>query len=317
MTALRKTHQIQDFTTIGSVGDLNQQMAGHIPALEEPGIAEADRIALYLLDSNNGSGLIQDETGNYNLTNYGATNGVGILGGSFGAANFATTFLHHPTLLNTPPTSFACGIWMRHDTLTTSRQRIWSSYNSATNYIVLSILNKRILVESESTGSGSSSVIGLTELNAGQWYHIVVTWNTTYGVQVFLNSKLEGEDSAQNVLFAAGSTSGFTLGGHVFDGVPTLFAEPFDGRLSNCELIDKVLEQRHIDMMYSTKYTWDGQDNINDTELIPFAKEGADDDFISQLNWGGMEVARLNNEVYRYGSLFKSTDKLKILGRGL
>ena len=53
---------------------------------------------------------------------------------------------------------------------------------------------------------------------------------------------------------------------------------------------------------------------LDDALITPYTQEGGDANFSTQYA-GDFEIARYNNTIYRYGNLFDSTDKLKLVGR--
>jgi hypothetical protein len=111
---------------------------------------------------------------------------------------------------------------------------------------------------------------------------------------------------------ASGSARDFIIGAGNWGGA---IANYYDGKVAMFRVRNQVLTQKDVDLGYAVKYTKPTLFLDNDYILSALVKEDGSNDFISQVNWGGMEVCRNSSYIYRYGGILGATDKLRIFGR--
>lgn len=313
--------EIQDFTTISTVGSSDQQAAGHIwrhanGGYNEPNTAFAELEAYYKFAS---GAMTTDETGNFTLTNNGATpNAAGITGSNF-AADFdgTTQYFTQGTLLDTTPAAIAVDCWFNSDD-GDRQSRLWGKINVDGNDLIdVNFQTDGSLSVGIIQGGTSKNITSTTVFKDGAtgWNYFVFNWDTVNGMRLWINGVLEAQDTSATTLMASGTDRDFIIGAINSGGTVSNW---FDGKISMFRVRDKTLSQTDVDVGYATEYTVPGA--ISDTDFLIQAqvqKEG-DTDFTKEYHWSGVEVARNTSFFYRAGGLISnlsSTDKLKILAR--
>lgn len=311
MSLVRKNHTVSDWSTIGSVGSAGQTYAGHKPELTEPGTSASEVLALYYFGAD-GDAITQDETGTYTLTNNGSTGQAGgIFGGSTGAANLvlsSSQYFSNASLLDSFGTGVFIDLWAKFKD-TSNHHYIFSKVVGASHGLILDRrTDKRLRIN---LGLGSWTEIFTGNLENDVWYHIALAWNTTNGLQLWVDSALTLNDSSKTTMPTTGSTSPFAIGEYL----------PSGGYYSNSYIAyfrvgNKVPTQKDVDVAYATTYTWtqDSSFALEDADITPYVQEDGNSDFITQYR-GDFEVARYNNKIYRYGGILESSDKIKLVGR--
>jgi hypothetical protein len=316
-------YQLQDYTTIGSVGSVGQQDKGHEEELVEPGMASGDQEAFYQFGAGGGA-ITDDEKAAYNLTNVGSIAAAGgLFGGASGAVEFNGTdqYFSQATLLDTVPTAIGIMCWFNSDSGTT-QQAIFQKINDETvgsndYFSVFITATGRLQLSWAQNDAGNIRNFQSEPLFGGSstgWHHLAVTWDTTNGPRLHYDTRLVIDQGSYTTLMANSSASArdFLIGASFISGTPANF---FNGKMAYFRVVNKVLTQKNIDLAYSVKYDWASSITLQDAMIIPYVKEDGSDDFVSQLNFGGMEVTRTTDTIYRYGGLFNAADKLKLVGR--
>jgi len=305
-----RLEQIQDYTVIGDIGDVAQQMAGHIWATDEGG-AGTD-LALYPFLNGD---LTDDSEGTYDLTNNNTVTDANGIMGSDNAADFDGTdqYFNQGTLLDVTPAAIAIDFWMLPDDgMPAGTSYIFAKDNVTGEDRFKCFLQNdgTIGLVAEESNNGPITLKSATVLTNGaqtEWIHVLCAWDTTYGLRLFINGVLEACDSSMTTLMGNGTDSDFLIGATA--GPASYFA----GLLSQVRIRNQVLTQKDVDLAYATRYA--APSNVGtEYKVRALAKEDGSDDFISQIEWGGLEVKRTASYIYRYGRAFGSTDKLKIIG---
>jgi len=307
--------QIQNFTTIGNVGDVGQQFAGHAFATDEGGVGTD--IALYLFGGGGGA-IIDDEEGAFNLTNIGSTpESGGIFGGSSGAAelNGSTHAFSQPTLLDTVPAALAIDVWFNaSDGRPSSLGRLVDKENVPAN--------DRIFIEHQTNGVMR---VFFEQNNAGNlilqtnnvfadgvetgWHYLVFTWDTINGARLYMDSVLQSSLPSETTLMA--NLSGGT---DLFIGSNSSGTERFSGKIGTVRLRNQILTQADIDFGFATEYVLSFSDN--NYEILPRYRVGGSTSFERKFNWDGVEISRSPTSLRRAGFTegfgLASTDTLLI-----
>ncbi len=246
--------------------------------------AWSNLIGLWHLNESSGATTAVDVSGN----SYNGTAGSGVTFGSAGKVNTAASFNGSGTgyinvgNIGTFPTSGTLSFWMNPSVVT--------SYLNPISTGGLSSSNVGIRCE-EASGGNFGCLIGndggafsgqtlTTTLTAGQWYHVVLTWNTslnTFGA--YFNGNLIGQVSQTywpthltNFVIGAGFSTGRTWQGQLDEvaiwntaltwaQVQTIYSRQFAKYSGNFQsrIIDGVTS--------STNWT-----NFNWTPSLPFYK---------------------------------------------
>jgi hypothetical protein len=307
---------IQDFTSIGTVGSLNQQYAGHIWTPTEMGPSTA----LYLFKSGD---LTTDEMGIYTLTDVGGiVSADGIMGATTDqnavSFNGTTQYYTAPNTLLSNAYVFYCDMWVMVDPTATGNQFLLHKNDGGTNDLTLyidynaayimwnvTILGVPILLAAPLPGntlSGSGSPL---------FFHLALSKSTIAhdDLQMWVNGRL----------VAVGDTSAgsWTLGTvtNLFIGSDTSGAQKFSGKLSMLRFISNWYGgQNGTDFAYATKYTAPAFADL-DYEVSCFTRHSSALS-IAPIQYEWLEVARNINHIYRHGGIFRNFDSLRIISRG-
>ena len=301
---------VHDWALVGNVGEVGQSYAGHIYAVDDLGV-DTD-IAYYKFLSTD---MLSDETSNSNDLTVGAgspTNSDGIFG-SDNAVYFDGDDAYQAPVFNTPSTlnnGIGISFWVKFtDGQPPTTQFVFQKKNVGETDRIYFYLNAGGNLTFVTTQGGTGvAVDGLTIFPNGvtDWYHIAVNWDTTNGIRIWTNGVLEATAS-QTTLMADGSATQLVFGANVN------FDDDMQGYIALLKLQDIVYTQKDVDQMYAVKYEIPGSfKTYKDFGIRYLAKEDGDDNFISEINWGGMEVKRTDDYIYRYGGILDAEDKFKM-----
>jgi len=165
------------------------------PPIDPPVGLEVGNIAYLGLDETSGT-IAYDATGNYNFTNQNVTvNQSGKIETAYQLTGTSTSRLYNPDLLNTVPPAFSISTWVYFPTLSTM-QRIFGKQNgnNARRFYLILINNSgyklRMDYEIENSGYIVGSY-GITNFSAETWYHIVLNWSETNGLNIYVNNSID------------------------------------------------------------------------------------------------------------------------------
>lgn len=262
---------IQDYTAVGSVGSANQQFAGRDYTLAElEAYFTAAKVKAFYKYAVGALGT--DEKGTYNRTLGAAAKAPSSGTGIMGLANTAISFdggdymddENANCLLDDMTTTFSgAGKGLIHsfwvysptDGQPAAQPTIFFKRNSAANDLYQFYLTTtgKFGVYCRGNSATNLTAEATTTLPNGAntiWTHCIVAWNTTNGLQLYINGKLEGQDNsaAAKILMVDGTTTNFFIGGQ--DTTPT---NPFTGLIANEVVINDVCTQAMVDFLYATK----------------------------------------------------------------
>ncbi len=99
---------------------------------------------------------------------------------------------------------------------------------------------------SDSTSASACVATGQIRPRAGEWYHIVGTYDATTGEQrVYVDGVLSGKATCAAGVFEA--SGGLSVGRGLYDGAPS---DPWNGAVDDLGLIDRVLSPEEIVSLY-------------------------------------------------------------------
>ncbi|NCN28267.1 LamG domain-containing protein, partial [bacterium] len=129
---------------------------------------------------------------------------------------------------------------------------LFKKTNSAANDAYDSYLSTagNIVVLTYGNSADGKTIISSTRLPDGantNWYHCCIAWNTTRGLELYVNSRREAQDPTATTLMVDGATTAFYIGGS--DATP---ADPFTGKIANEVVINNVCTQEMVDFLYAT-----------------------------------------------------------------
>jgi hypothetical protein len=316
--------EIQDYTEVKSIGETDQQFAGRDYTLAE---LEA-RFSTNLLAFWNfpDTDINLDLTGNYDLTeeNVDDTNNTtGIMNDDFGVdLNGVDECLYNETLLDiVPANSIVYSCWFKADDgQPADKSYLMGKHNNDTAgqsedlFRVGISTQGRIIVNSEENDNDAVSISSSTLLPNGatNWYNVVACWDTTNGLRLFVNSKLEAQDTDQTTLMANGTDNQFTIGARDLNGTINYY---FEGKIANAIVLDKVMTQADVDFLYATTIPLTGTAAI---------LQGKEFDLIGKYKQLGNEIRPFTPQVLEIqndrllmlgGAGWQATDERKLWGR--
>ena len=306
-------YQIQDYTTISSVGSASQQAAGHVGITDILG--SGTDIAYYKFA--NGA-LTTDEEGTYTLTNNNSvTNTAGIDGSDFAISlNASSQFMSQATLLDTVPTSIGIELWFKSsDGQPASAQYLVNKENIASEDRLRLYIDTTGIIYflTEENNNGNNNISSSTVLANGSnpWHHLIATWDTTNGKRLWIDGVLESQDSGETTLMNNGTAEDFAIGaGATGTGY-------FGSTIGTVRVFDKVITQKEADLLYSVRYDKPAIFNDTSYKIEAFIQKDGSSSFERPYVWD--EVKRDSSYIYRSGFTsgygLSSSDKLKIIGR--
>lgn len=319
---------IINFTTVGNIGDTDQFMAGNDYTLAElqhfftaPKVISYNRFGA-------GAALGTDEVGTYNYTLGAAgkapANTTGIMNTNFGIlfsggqyATHATKFDNFTTLFSGAGKGLVHSFWVQatSDGQPAASARIFHKENSAANDTYLFYLSTtgQFIILTNGNSATSKTLTSTTVLPNGAntiWVHVVVCWDTTYGLRLYINGVCEAIDSTATTLMVDGTTLDFFIGGS--DSTPS---NPFTGKIANEVVINKVAEQRDIDILFAATVPEPAALTGKSYQIVGFKQPEGDTNFEIQIQ--PQILAKYNSKIYLDGRQFGEADKIKLIGQVL
>ncbi|MBU1067706.1 LamG domain-containing protein [Patescibacteria group bacterium] len=215
-----------------------------VPPICQPYVLDVNTLALYHCEEAHNGTTVSDETGNYD----GTASNAALIGSTpprFGTYSIYPNALYNfinGTLLDVWPNNGSIEMWFCPDVnISTSHGHMYlfSKYNTAApNYDELSIMfpvnANRLRARIQWAGSDIAIDSSARTWNAGQWYHVCVTWGST-GLKMYIDNVLEGSNAATGSP-ADGTAGPFAIGCY-YDFTPTI-AYFFDGRIDEIRVSD-------------------------------------------------------------------------------
>lgn len=309
--------QIQDFTTIGSIGGTTQQHAGHIWTYTDldSKLSNFATLAYYKFAS---GALTTDDLATYTLTNNNAaTNTTGILNTNFATDVDGTNqYYSQGTLLDVTSTlsnGLFIGLWFKADDGQPAAQEyIFDKTNNAgggTEEIIRLTISTAGVATLEAYAGGSSvgfPFLYLPNSTTG-WHFFCVNWDTTNGIRVWCDGVLCGSNAAATTIMADGTAADFII------GALNTPASYFNGKLAQFIVADAVVTQRDIDWMFASTLAEPTAINGKEYLVVSSTQPEADTNYIRQ-DFTDV-VAKYNNLIYLKGKQFGSTDKVKHIAK--
>lgn len=317
--------RIQAFTTVGSVGDSSQFMAGHDYALADlQHFFTAPKVISYYRFGA-GAALGTDDVGTYSYTLGAAakapSNSTGIMNTNFAIsfdggdyATNATKFDDMTTTFSGTGKGLVHSFWVSapSDGQPAASSIFFNKTNSAANdkYILSLETTGNLKFLTNGNSATAKTVYSTTVLpNEANtiWVHVVVCWDTTYGLRAYVNGICEAMDTTATTLMVDGTTTDFFIG-----GADTTPASPFTGKIANEVVINKVAEQRDIDYLFAVTVPEPTILASKEYKVIEKIQPQADTNF--EIQGQCQIIAKYNAKIYLQGRQYGSTDKVKLIG---
>lgn len=103
-------------------------------------------------------------------------------------------------------------------------------------------------IASNSWSGSLVTATGLTTLQSGTWYHFAVTWDSTNGLRVFVNGKLEAK-TAQSTYVASGVSNYVAIARSL--GSCSGNAGFFEGKVDDVKVFNYSLTQNQVQMQFN------------------------------------------------------------------
>ncbi|MCU0652212.1 MAG: LamG domain-containing protein [Candidatus Omnitrophica bacterium] len=99
-------------------------------------------------------------------------------------------------------------------------------------------------------GPGYDVVQSSTDLVAGQWYHVVGSWDAS-GMKMYVNGELSGSNSTQAV--AQNSSGALNIGAQLSDSYSSFYKNMgFDGKIDEVKVYDRAISADEIKAYYNS-----------------------------------------------------------------
>ena len=305
---------IQDFTEVKDVGEVDQQMAGHIFTLAELETLFGSGKVLALYDFLNGA-LTVDSSGNGKtlVNNNTAIDADGIMGSDNATElDGVDQSFHQADLIDITPTALTVLISFKTDDgQPAGTIRILGKENIAdSDQITLTLgANGAISYLTEQANAGTVSIASSTILpnGAADWALVFLNWDTTNGMRLWFNSVLEAINASETTLMADGSGENFTIGA---SDVPDSY---FDGKIGQIAVIDGVMTQDIADWLYGSfrdipaalqGKNFKVEEHVQPEGVVAMQKQGT-----------FRQVAEYDNKLIANGRQYGEDDKVKLVGR--
>lgn len=302
---------IQDYTTVGNIGESNQQKAGHIWSHTDLNTLLSNWSTLAYYKFANGA-LVTDDVGAYNLTDHGTiTNTTGILNTNYAASfNGSSQYFTQPTLLDTMPSNISVFMWVKpSDGQSAASQYLLYKEGSDTNNKFSFYIDTDGSINYSWTISSTTKVISSVRKfpnGTTDWFFIGFTHDTINGVRLWVNGNIQGCDPTATTLVPQGTTTDLFIGCYK---TPSNY---FGGSIAQVILSNSVVTYSDIDFLMSIKIA------------EPIALQGKNYNLLSKMKKNGaayiIESAFAstkcvyNNYIYIKGYCYGATDKLALWG---
>jgi len=173
-------------------------------------------LAVYHCDEGTGT-AVSDKKGAYNATASNSaiwdtsTQKLGIAGLNPATAYYA----YQDTLLDTPPANLSIGFWFNPTGAT--NKYILDKWNTSgeTDYLQITTAASNTTIHVDAKGGGiTSSITTTTTMSSGTWYHGILAWSTSLGLNLYLNGVWEAGNAAATSLMGPVSYYDFTIGAY-------------------------------------------------------------------------------------------------------
>jgi hypothetical protein len=173
-------------------------------------------LAVYHSDEGTGT-AVNDKKGAYNATASNSaiwdttTQKIGAAGLNPATAYYA----YQDTLLDTPPANLSIGFWFNPTGATSNY--ILDKWNTSgeTDYLQITTAASNTKIHVDAKGGGiTSSLTTTTTMSSGTWYHGILAWSTSLGLNLYLNGAWEAGNAAATSLMGAVSYYDFTIGAY-------------------------------------------------------------------------------------------------------
>ncbi|RLG18210.1 hypothetical protein DRN67_04400, partial [Candidatus Micrarchaeota archaeon] len=119
--------------------------------------------------------------------------------------------LRQATLLDTMPAGLAFELWFRPDSTIdsglASNARLFARLGKASPEDLLSVYflsgDGRVRAYAEAVGTVKQIESVTSSWSGGNWHHLLFSWDTSRGIQLFVNGKLEKDDATATTMMAS------------------------------------------------------------------------------------------------------------------
>jgi len=317
--------ELQPYTVVGSVGSALQQFAGRDYSLAElQSYFGAPKVISYYRFGA-GAALGTDEVGAYSYTLGAAakapSNGTGIMGTAYAISFDGGDYATNATKFDDMTTTFSGGgkglihsFWLSApaDGQPAAVSYLYWKGNTAANDRYYAVIETDGTVRIYTNGNSATAkyLISSSILPNGantNWYHIVCAWNTTRGLELYINGRREAQDPTATTLMVDGTTTDFFIG-----GTDTTPANPFTGLIANEAVINNVCTQEMVDFLYATTIPVPAALASYDFEVNAYMKSSAT---ATSKKVFCDEVYRTATQVLISGGTRRATDYYRLTGR--
>ena len=171
------------------------------------------------------------------------------------ASNFdGDDYISQPTLFDTTPSNIGVSFWFMLDSAFDNGAAANESFGGKSNvanddrfWIYLENADGKLYFKTEENGNGDKDIASdRSYWAANTWYHIVVNWDTTNGMRMWVDSVLQTDvDATATTLMANGTNNDFYIGIHL-DGAST----PLNGKMDEVRIYDIAFSASDVQAIY-------------------------------------------------------------------
>lgn len=210
-------------------------------------MALADNLVAYW-ELEEASGTRVDSHASYDLTDSGSpTNATGIQGNGVDLELSSSQYLYVADPFHISD-NLSISSWIKAESFTNSDNRWICKWYNQNEYILR--LNAGKVNVLMSCSGGTVQVTGASSLYTSTWYHIVVTYNSTDGLKVYVNNGSPLTASANGTI--NNSVEPFTIGVARSDGGAISTGTLFDGIVDEVGVWDRTLTADDVAELYNS-----------------------------------------------------------------
>ena len=185
----------------------------------ETGAFEVDGNTLALWRFDEGEGVTaSDETGNYNGTVLGNWT-TGKFDGALQCETDLANFIQEGTLLDVVPAAITIEMWFKTDNPLQYSNYLFSKINKGTSYydwFQTQFLQTDYSIDLSGAESGHTPAKATnsttTAWDIDTWYYVAFVWDTTRGLEIWVNGAMESNNTDATTLMANGTDNDFYIG---------------------------------------------------------------------------------------------------------
>jgi len=154
-----------------------------------------------------------------------------------------------PIIKNFSTDNFTISAWVNFTTLPsgTTEMKIYNELGSSNRYISLSTRGSQPTILFRYGNQNNNYLYGTTTITTNRWYHVAVTYSTTDGIKLYLDTNLE--NTASYLALARSAHSYASTGAYFYAGSASNY---LDGKIDHLAVFDYALSTDQINYLYNS-----------------------------------------------------------------